>query len=53
MSEVTFAEVVTYAEVEEILQLLQRVEGADVTLEWGDLKVPREREQPRVQTALD
>lgn len=29
----------SFAEVGEILHLLQRVEGAEVTLEWGDLRV--------------
>ncbi len=29
----------SFAEVSEILALLQRVEGADVVLEWGDLRI--------------
>ena len=29
----------SFAEVGEILALLQRVEGADVVLEWGDLRI--------------
>jgi acetyl-CoA carboxylase biotin carboxyl carrier protein len=29
----------SFAEVGEILHLLQRVEGAEVTLEWGDLRM--------------
>lgn len=29
----------SFAEVEEILRLVQRIEGCDVTLTWGDLSV--------------
>jgi acetyl-CoA carboxylase biotin carboxyl carrier protein len=29
----------TFAEVGEIIALLQRVEGSDVVLEWGDLRI--------------
>lgn len=36
----------SFAEVGEILSLLQRVEGAEVSLEWGDLKVSVRRGAP-------
>lgn len=47
----------SFAEVGEILRLLQHVEGADVTIEWGDLRIhvrrggaPAPEPAPRVGT---